>query len=430
MNRIALAAIAAATLSACASAPPAAPTLDSLASDYVRLQLAIGEKEEGYIDAYYGPAELQAEGKAIGAAESLPRLAARVAALKARIAAQPAADARRAAFLQAQLTAAATRLRMLQGEKIPFQDEAEGLFGVRPELTPLASYDSVLARIEALVPGPGTLAARVDAFQDRFVVKPERLKPVFDAAIAECRARTLPNIPHPADESFALAFVTGKSWGGYNYYLGRHRSRIEINTDLPTRISRAVDLGCHEGYPGHHSLNVLLESRLVERRGWVEYSVYPLYSPQSLIAEGSANYGVDLAFPGADKIAFEKRVLYPLAGLTSTEADRYSALLDALEALAGARMTIAAEFVDGRISEAQAVALAQKYQLVSEARAKQSVAFTKQYRSYVINYGLGQDMVRADVERLPPGAARWKRFEQIISEPTLPSNLQPGEASR
>jgi hypothetical protein len=64
------------------------------------------------------------------------------------------------------------------------------------------------------------------------------------------------------------------------------------------------------------------------------------------------------------------------------------------------------------------------YQLVSEARAKQSVAFTKQYRSYVINYGLGLDLVRADVERRPAGASRWKRFEQIISEPTLPSDLQ------
>ena len=34
-----------------------------IARDYVKLQLAIGEKEEGYIDAYYGPPEWQAEAK-------------------------------------------------------------------------------------------------------------------------------------------------------------------------------------------------------------------------------------------------------------------------------------------------------------------------------------------------------------------------------
>ena len=102
-----------------------------------------------------------------------------------------------------------------------------------------------------------------------------------------------------------MAFVTGKSWSGYNYYQGKATSRLEINTDLPIRISRAVDLGCHEGYPGHHVLNALLEQRLVEGKGWVEFSVYPLYSPQSLIAEGSANYGIDLAFPGRQYLQAE-----------------------------------------------------------------------------------------------------------------------------
>jgi hypothetical protein len=220
-----------------------------------------------------------------------------------------------------------------------------------------------------------------------------------------------------------MGFVTGKSWSGYNYYQGGYVSRIEINTDLPVRISRAVDLGCHEGYPGHHALNALLEQQLVRGRGWTEFSVYPLYSPQSLIAEGTANYGIDLAFPGPEKLAFETSRLYPLAGLPSREAARYDALLNAMKALGGARMTIAREYIDGRISEAEAVRLSQKYLLVSEQRAKQSVAFTKQYRSYVINYGLGRDMVAADVESVP-AAQRWARFAQLISEPTLPSDLK------
>jgi len=222
-----------------------------------------------------------------------------------------------------------------------------------------------------------------------------------------------------------MGFVTGKSWSGYNYYLGGYKSRIEINTDLPIRIARAVDLGCHEGYPGHHLLNALLEQRLTRGRGWIEFSVYPLYSPQSLIAEGTANYGIRLAFPGPEKAAYEAAALYPLAGLPAAEAARYAQLLDAIKDLAGARMTIARELLDGRIGEAEAVALTQKYQLVSEARARQSVAFTKEYRSYVINYGLGEDMVRADIESYPAALPRWKRFEQIISEPTLPQDLRP-----
>jgi hypothetical protein len=423
-------ALALLALALAGSAPAAArsDSLDAAARDYVRLQLAIGEKEDGYIDAYYGPAELQAEGKAIARVTGLSALQRRATMLRTRIqrlgARSTPENARRARFLSAQLTAAITRLRMLRGEKLSFDQEALGLFGVAPQLKPLRAYDPVLATIDRLVPGKGALADRVEAFQERFTIPTPRLDPVMRAAIAECRTRTLRYIPMPKRERFDLGFVTNKSWSGYNYYLGGYKSRIEINTDLPIRISRAVDLGCHEGYPGHHVLNALLEQKLTRGRGWVEFSVYPLFSPQSLIAEGSANYGIDLAFPGPQRVAFEKAKLYPLAGLPVGEAERYGALIDATKALAGARMTIARDFLDGRISELQAVQLVRKYQLMSEARARQSVAFTKQYRTYVINYGLGQDMVRADVESYPAPLPRWKRFQQIISQPTLPSDLR------
>ncbi len=92
--------------------------------------------------------------------------------------------------------------------------------------------------------------------------------------------------------------------------------------------------------------------------------------------------------------------------------------------LAGARFTIARDFLENRIDRAQAVALTQKYQLVSKARAEQSIDFTTQYRSYVINYGLGQDMVRAYIERGGASpAARWAAMARILSEPTLPGDL-------
>ncbi len=417
-------------LALAASTSSAAPrdNLNSAARDFVRLELAVGEKEDGYIDAYYGPAALKAEGQRLGKRLSLPELQRRAEQLRVRVdrlgrGASPQ-NVRRARFLSAQLTAAVTRLRMLRGEKLSFDDEALGLFGLRPQLKPLAAYDPILAKIDKLVPGTGPLPDRVDAFQDRFVIKTERLRPVFDAAIAGCKSRTAEHIALPKGERFDLAFVTGKSWSGYNYYQGGYHSKIEVNTDLPIRISRAVDLGCHEGYPGHHVLNALLEQRLTRGRGWVEFSVYPLYSPQSVIAEGSANYGIDLAFPGAEKVRFEAAQLYPLAGLPTADAERYDALLDALKELSGARLTIARELIDGRITEQQAIELERKYRLMSEARAKQSVAFTKQYRTYVLNYGLGEQMVREDVESRRTPAERWKRFEEIVSEPTLPADLK------
>ena len=433
MNHGWLSAIVALSIGGCSpgSQPATRDSLDAVARDYVQLSLTIGEKEEGYIDAYYGPPDLQAAAKAEAPELSLEQLSERVEKLRLRaspMAAEgDAADARRARFLVAQLTAAAPRLRMLRGEKLPFEEEAEGLFGVRPQLAPLASFEAVLARIEQMLPGEGPLAGRVDAFQDKFTIPTGRLRPVFDAAIAECRRRALQHIELPRGESFELAFVTGKSWSGYNYYKGNAHSLIEINTDLPIRIERAVDLGCHEGYPGHHVLNALLEQHLVKGKGWIEFSVYPLYSPQSLIAEGSANYGVELAFPGTERLAFETRTLYPLAGLSAAEAQAYSTLREAMKALAAARFTIARELLEGRINDGEAARLIERYQLVSAERAKQSVEFIREYRSYVINYGLGEQMVRTDVETAGSSPqARWQRMEAILSEPTLPSDLRNG----
>ena len=95
-----------------------------------------------------------------------------------------------------------------------------------------------------------------------------------------------------------------------------------------------------------------------------------------------------------------------------------------MEALQGARFTIARDYLEGRIDRERAVELTQKYQLVSTERAEQSVDFVDDYRTYVINYGLGEAMVEAYVEAAgDTSEARWAAMERVISEPTLPSDL-------
>ncbi|MFC4442948.1 hypothetical protein [Caulobacter henricii] len=410
-----------------ALAAPGPKDLDRIATDFVHLTLEAGEREPGYVDAYYGPKAWADAAKA--SPRTVPALKAEAARLSAATRAVPDTalspdERRRKAFLLGQLKAAETRLAMLDGKKFSFQDEAEGLFGVRPPLKPLEAYDPILARIDKLVPGEGELAGRIDAFQARYTIPADRLEPVMQAAIAACKARTAVHIPLPKAERFDLAFVTGKPWSGYNWYKGGAHSLIEINTDLPVPISRAVDLGCHEGYPGHHVLNVQLEDRLTKARGWVEFSVYPLFSPQSLIAEGSANYGIRLAFPGAEKVKFEREKLYPLAGLDPATADAYDALMAAKADLGSSENTIADAYLSGKMDKPTAVAALAKYGLSSVARAEKRLSFIETYRSYVINYNLGQDMVRAHVERAGASQdARWKAMEAVISEPTTPADL-------
>ena len=408
------------------SSPQAGSQLTEIVDDYLRLTLEAGTHEAEWVDAYYGPADLKAA--AVANPRSKTQLLADAREMIARLDQSTSApvDERRVRALRGMLVAAETRLEMLRGRQFSFVDETKGQFATIPELKPLSDYDSLLARLEKLIPGTGPLATRVDAFNERFTIPKGRLQTVFDAAIAECKRRTEQHIKLPAGETFTMEFVTGKPWSGYNYYKGGYKSLIQINTDLPIRISRAVDLGCHEGYPGHHVLNLMVESKLARANGWNEYEVNPLYSPTSVLSEGSANYGIDLAFPGPERLKFERDVLYPLAGLDPATAESFWQMQQMTEGLSGARLTIAKMYLDGEVTRTQALDLTQKYLLLSPARAEQSVAFTDHYRSYVINYGWGKDLVRAYIERgNPDQMERWRRMEKLLSEPTLPSDLLP-----
>jgi hypothetical protein len=123
-------------------------------------------------------------------------------------------------------------------------------------------------------------------------------------------------------------------------------------------------------------------------------------------------------------LAFETETLYPLAGLDPATAPALHALRDAMRDLSGARLTIAAMYLEGELDRERALELTQRYQLTSRARAEQSLAFTERYRSYVINYSAGEDLIRAYVERSGGAAdAQWAAYERIMSELMLPADL-------
>ena len=199
--------------------PAAVAALDPIARDYVSLILEIGEHEDGYVDAYYGPEELKTAAEANPRSVEQLKIAAADLTRQLDAVANESLDAdslQRKKYLLAHISAAAARLRMIGGEEMGFADEAFAMFGIRPELRPLESYDADLAKIDALVPGEGALADRVAAFRSRYVIPTDKLDAVMRAAIAECRARTARHIEMPENERFQLSFVTDKPWSGYN----------------------------------------------------------------------------------------------------------------------------------------------------------------------------------------------------------------------
>ena len=419
---------------------PADP-MRTVAERYVRLVLAVGQHDADYVDAFYGPPEWRKAAEA----EKLPlaTIDQQAEALERDIAAEPAPpkpgeggpvarDAElwglRRQYLARQMAALRARVAMLQGKRLTFDEESRALYDAVAPTQTEAEFATVLKQLEARLPGDGSLIERYDRFKQAFVIPTARVDRVFREAIRACRDRTLAHVELPTEERFTVEYVTGKSWSGYNWYQGGYKSLIQVNTDLPIYIDRAIDLACHEGYPGHHVYNVLLEKNLVRDRGWIEYTVYPLFSPQSLIAEGTANYGIEVAFSLAERITFEKEVLFPLAGLDATRVQEYYDVLALVDRLSYAGNEAARRYLDGTIDRAGAVAWLEKYALYAKPRAEQRVKFIDQYRSYVINYNLGKDLIRAYLTRKAgrqASASRlWAEFTALLSSPRLPSGLK------
>lgn len=392
--------------------------LDEEAERYVKLALELREYDPDYVDAYLGPPEWAEDARR--EPRTKKELAAAISELLAdlkQFSPTHGEQSHRHRALYRNVRAMDVRIRMSLNEHFSFAEEARLIYDVELPEYDFSEFDRHLGNIAALFPGDGDLAERVDRFRDGLSIPQEHRNTVVDRAISECKTRTLRHITLPGSEGFKLEYVTGKTWTGYNWYQGENISLMMVNVDFPVKVSSVVGLGCHEGYPGHHVWNVLVENQLLKKNGWIEFSVFPLFSPYALIAEGSAEYGVDLAFPGNERIEFEREVLFPLAELNPEKAIILDKLNKLIKGLGHATTATAQLYLDGEITREEAIEQRRKYGLVSSERAEQSVSFIEQYRSYVLNYNLGQDIVKTYIENQSDDPeSRWDIFERMLTE--------------
>lgn len=406
-----------------------AADLDSAAEKYVKLVLAVGQHDAGYVDAYYGPSDWAKEAEL--AALPLDAIRSQASALRESVGPAPASSRDlmmrlRHHYLYTQLGSVVAYADRLSGnDGKTFDEQAKALFDTEPPHMDFAIFDAVLAELEIFLPGDAPLNDRVSAFLAQFEIPADKLSAVMNAAIAACRDRTREYLKLPPGEKYTIEYVTNKPWPGYNWYKGNANSLIQINTDIPTPMSYAVKLSCHEVYPGHHTYNALLEDGLTIGRGWVEFSVFPLFSPQALINEGSAEYGIHLAFPKEERVQLEADVLFPLAGIDPALAPKLAAFRDLFIKLTFVRNEITRLYINGKIEEAEAIAMFRKYEVRTEEQARKRFQFIKTYGAYVINYNWGKELVRRFVEsgEDQSTAARWERFGRLLSSPRLPSSL-------
>jgi hypothetical protein len=399
--------------------------MDETGRAYLRLALGIERHFEGFVDAYFGPAELRREVDE-GEPRALEALVEDGEALLGEVA--EVTDAQRRDFLERQVGSMGAVAGSLAGERLDFMEEVRRYFDIIPEVVDEAVFEAVHAELDALVPGDGALVERMAAWRKGLELAEERVMPVFERARDETRRRTLALFELPAGEELTLELVKNQPWSAYNWYLGDYRSRIEVNTDLPVRVDSAVPLMAHEAYAGHHTEHAIKEQRLYRDEGRGEHAVQLLLAPECVLSEGIADSARQIVLPDDDLEAFLREELYPLAGLPASEVARQMGIHRASEGLRGVSGNAALLLHrDGWAAE-DVQAYLERWGLRTPQEAAKSLSFVQNplFRSYVFNYALGKELIAPLLE----GPDAMENFRRLLSEPFTPSQVRAWVADR
>jgi len=388
---------------------------------FVRLALELDKHLPGYVDAYFGPEDWKAQAQQDGI-QPLSNLTHQINHLTKDISQADALDPQRKDYLVRHLTAMQMSVRLFSGEKVSLADEAEALYDVRPEWQEEANFEEAHKLLEEVLPSGGSLRERMLAWKQSLEIPVEKAKELLPVIIKKLRTLTDQKFKLPEGESFTVEFVSDQPWTAYNWYLGNSKSRIDINTDIPLRVSSLPGLIAHEGYPGHHTDLSIKEQKLVDELRYYEFTVALLKAPSAVMAEGIAESALETLLTEEEREEWLREEILPYAGVSHTDPKRMLAVDKAGRKMSRVSGNAAFMLHDQGKSEAEIIHYLQKYRLSSEKEARQTIRFISNPldRSYTFTYDVGYDLL----EELFQGVDRDHYFRRLIEEPVTPSQVR------
>ena len=370
---------------------------------YVRLCLRVGRHIDGFIDAFIGPSQWE---QSVAADEPVgPRHLRDEAQLLLDGLGDADLEEDRRRWLRGQLEALECVTSRLSGRDIAWTDEVERCLGVRPTRTDTRVFERAHARLDAALPGSGTVRERYVTWDENNALPREKLVPALERLkeVLGPRARAL--APIPAEESVTYEIVSNKPWVAYNWYEGQYRSRVEVNADLPISIVLLVNLAAHEAYPGHHTERTVKDAHLYRNLGRLETSVVIISAPESLVSEGLAMNALEEAL-GPEPFDVVADVLADMdLRFDPIEAHEFHRAEMALDATATNAAFMLHE--DGATTK-EAEEYLREWALESNEKAARTVAFVTDpsSRAYVSAYMDGRRLCGDFAERAPGNFTR------------------------
>ncbi|MFC6094535.1 DUF885 domain-containing protein [Saccharothrix lopnurensis] len=395
---------------------------DSIVREYLLLGLRLGRLAPGLVDSFTGDRALRRR------VDDEPRphpanLADRAAVLRRELARVDDLEPERRRFLDAHLTAVETTARKLAGVRVGFVDEVRAYFQVDIAPGHPDTYRRAHAELDELLPGDGSLTARLADHRALDEVPPRLLAPAVHALSSALRDRVRERYELPAEEVVEYEVVTDKPWSGFNYYLGGFRSRVAVNADLGHRVSNLPHLVAHESYPGHHTEHCRKEVGLVGKRGHAEQALFLINTPQCLMAEGMAELGLH-AVVGRGWGRWTEEIMADLG--VRVDGELVERVEGALAGLLTVRQDAALMLHDRRAHPDDVVDFLRRWLLVPERRARHMLRFLADplWRAYTTTYVEGVRLIRAWLDLRSPSDTLSDRYLRLLDEPLMPRTLQ------
>lgn len=387
--------------------------LEDRARRFVEIATAYAREKPEEVDMYWGPESLDRRDGS--RASTVEELSAQARDLLLEMEEQPlAADPPR----EERLRLRTQQLHSLLGvaglvQRPTYRDEMLRLYGISSVDTEEIELQSQLDALQELLPGRGTLAFRIAAYRNRMLVPADKRRAVFEAALAECRRRSERFWSLPANENIEIVW-SRDTQAAWHTFSGQAHSRLLLNDLSLAFLDSAVEVACHEGYPGHHLQYALREASVSDYT--LEDKLVLLRSPESVLLEAAANLASDLLFPAQERAEFERDILAEIAGISPPEAVQYLAIQKNLRELEAAIPPIIQAYYDGEIAFNTATFRLEREAVVSSPSAL--LKYVDQYGTYTAGYTIAETILRGHIERLPTDAARWNRLLEIVTNPT------------
>ena len=396
---------------------------DGIARSYVRLALRLDRVVPGVLDAHLGDPDEAAS----VAAEPTPDpddLVREADRLRAVLDHDRHREPERAAFLDAQLRACRVLAEKAGGREIGFVDEVERCFGVRIERGDPDRYRAAHRDLAALLGGSGPLPERLAAFRDGDRLPLAHLPTALAAATGALRARTASALGLPAGEEVSLEVVDDAPWSGFSRWIGPLRSAVAVNGGLGHRVTHLPLLVAHEAYPGHHTEHCRVAADAARRP---ERAVFLARTPQSLVAEGAAELGLEVVV-GAGWGRWNAEVL-AAAGVPVdlARAELGEAVETVMARLAPVRQDAALMLHAEHRPADEVVAHLRRWLLVDEARARRMLEFLAhpRWRTHTTTYVEGARLLRPWLTGAPRDVVT-ARLARVLDDPPTPGALRGG----